>query len=347
MKFNAYFVRAEHPDTGFTGTLLMAGRGITVNFKKVETDLFIAHLPRQIDLRFGETYRFKNREKSIRVLLPLMAKYNRRKLKKITDITRAIDSLDFVQIALNLLTVEKWVTLQPLLSFFGIKRQDVLGDLIDLEQNQKIKIIDLNTLHITSYEEYLEYLAKLRHLVQHYQQIRQKTIPFSEIESSLKLSQHTIFFKYLLNSLEAEFAYKILADKVLLHKVSLSEKEKRTIEAVTELLRRNRLSIFAMDQLNDLATLDPQEINDALWYLVDDGVLIQMDGRCFIFEEDLNRIINRLKKFKRNQGDMIDIQSLRELTAFNRKSIIALLEYLDTQGITQRVGNARKILLGV
>jgi hypothetical protein len=42
---------------------------------------------------------------------------------------------------------------------------------------------------------------------------------------------------------------------------------------------------------------------------------------------------------------MIDIQSFRELTLFSRKYIIALFEYFDTQHITLRVENQRKILL--
>ena len=40
------------------------------------------------------------------------------------------------------------------------------------------------------------------------------------------------------------------------------------------------------------------------------------------YEEELEKILNKLKKYKRNQGEMIDIQAFRELTLYTRKYII-------------------------
>jgi hypothetical protein len=75
--------------------------------------------------------------------------------------------------------------------------------------------------------------------------------------------------------------------------------------------------------------------------------VVQLNERYFIFAGDLHKILNRLKKYKRNQGEMIDIKSFREFTLLTRKYILALFEYLDSQKITERVDNKRKILLGV
>ena len=74
---------------------------------------------------------------------------------------------------------------------------------------------------------------------------------------------------------------------------------------------------------------------------------MQLNERYFIFSDEYNKIINRLKKFKRNQGDIITIDDLRTMTSLSRKYLIVLFEYLDGQNITQRIGNKRKILLGV
>jgi hypothetical protein len=72
-----------------------------------------------------------------------------------------------------------------------------------------------------------------------------------------------------------------------------------------------------------------------------------LSEKYYIFNDDLNKILNKLKKYKRNQGEMIDIQSFRELTLLTRRYIIILFEYFDTHRITQRVNNQRKILLTV
>jgi selenocysteine-specific elongation factor len=80
--------------------------------------------------------------------------------------------------------------------------------------------------------------------------------------------------------------------------------------------------------------------------MLTEGKFVQLNERYFMFSDEYQKIINRLKKFKRNQGDIISIDDLRTLTTYSRKYIIILFEYLDLQNITVRVGNKRKILLG-
>jgi hypothetical protein len=79
--------------------------------------------------------------------------------------------------------------------------------------------------------------------------------------------------------------------------------------------------------------------------MLDEEKLLQLDERHFIFSEEYGKIINRLKKFKRNQGDIMTFDDLRSLTSYTRKYLIVLFEYWDGQNITRRVGNKRQILL--
>ena len=116
---------------------------------------------------------------------------------------------------------------------------------------------------------------------------------------------------------------------------------------IERLLRKNKLAIFSIEDIIKVSDLEYKEINDSLWYLLSDDEIVQLNEKYFIFSEDLDKIINRLKKYKRNQGEMIDIKSLREMTAFNRKNLITLFEYFDSRKITQRINSKRKILLVV
>jgi selenocysteine-specific elongation factor len=250
-------------------------------------------------------------------------------------------------IILNLLSVEKFLKVHRLLDFFSLEKGEVTDFLIEMEQSRRIKIIDFNSLYIVSYDHYQSYLKELKSLFHYLYENRIKAIKFSEIESKIKISQSSIFFKYLLNSFDNTFSFKILKDKVLLHKVSLSEKEKKMISEIESLLKKNKLTVFSIDNVLKLGKFKYQEVNNSLWYLVEEDQLVQLNQECFMFSTDLTKILNRLKKFKRNQGEMIDIQSFRELSLFNRKSIITLLEYLDSQNITRRLGNKRQILLTV
>lgn len=347
MKFNAYFVELDHQEPGFTGNLLIQDKSHSANFKKMGERLYTAFFRKQIPLRFREKISFKNRKNQIQVLLPVLSKYNKRKLKKISHILKESHDMTERDIILNLLSVEKFLRVQRLLNFFTLEKQEITDFLIEMEQSKRIKIIDFNSLYIISYDHFQNYLKELKSLFQYLYENRVNTIKFSEIESKIKISQSSIFFKYLLNSFDNTFSFKILKDKILLQKVSLSEKEKKIITGIESILKKNRLTVFSIDNVLKLGGFKYHEVNNSLWYLVEEDQLVQLNNQCFMFHTDLTKILNRLKKYKRNQGEFIDIQSFRELTLFNRKSIITLLEYLDSQNITRRVGNKRQILLTV
>lgn len=347
MKFNAYFAEINHPDVSFTGNVMIEGKPITANFKKVEEKLFIIFFKNQVSLGFRETIRFKSKRGNILILLPVLSKYNKRRLKKISQMLKKPAEKNGTDIIFEILEIEKFFNVTRLLDFFSMDKKSVTDLLIEKELEKKIKIIDFHSLYITSYGHYQDSIQELKSMFQHYHDNRIKSIKFSEIEARIKISQSSIFFKYLLNALEDTYSFKIMKDKILLQKMSLSEKEETITHDLETVLKKNKLAVFSIDDILKHSAHSFGEINNPLWYMVEEGKLLQLNKNCFMFSSDLNRILNRLKKFKRNQGEIIDIQSFRELTSFNRKSIITLLEYLDSQHITQRIGNRRKILLVV
>lgn len=347
MKFSSYFVKFDHPESNLTGNLIVRGKLVSANFKKIQENLFTLHLKSQEALKFLESINFKNGKKSIVVLLPVISKYNKRKLKKLTKILDAAVTMERVYILVELLSIENFLKLEKLIEFFSLDKKSVISFLIEMELNQKIKIIDFSTLYITSHQNYQNNLAQLKDIFTQYLENKNKNISLTEIESKLKIPKSSIFFKYLLNSLNEQFSFKIIRDKVVFQKLALSEKEKENLSLIQRTLQANRLTIFTIENLLKLATLTYSEINNSLWFLMQEGELVQLNERYFILHEDLNKIINRLKKFKRNQGEYIDIRTLRELTLFSRKYIIPLFEYFDAQKITDRFGNRRKILLTV
>ncbi len=347
MKFNSYFVRFDHPEPNLTGNLLIEGETVSANFKKIHDNVFTLHLKNQVKLNFLENIKFKKGKKSLVVLLPVISKYNKRKLKKLTQILDSVETKGKTDIIIDLLNVENFLKLEKLDTFFLLDRENIVPFLIEMELNQKIKIIDFNTLYITSHQNYQDYLNQLRSIFTQYYKDKTKKISLTEIESKLKIPQSSIFFKYLLNSLNDQFSFKIIRDKIIFQKLALTEKERENLKGIQKALQINHLTIFSIENLLKLTTLSYSEINNCLWFLIQEGELVQLNERFLMLQDDLNKVINRLKKFKRNQGEYIDIKTLRELTLLSRKYIIPLFEYLDAQKITDRLGNTRKILLMV
>ena len=349
MKFNAYIVELKHRENSFTDSLIASDSTVSVNFKKIGKDLFIAHFKTQVEFRFLEKVTSKKRNKEIVVLLPVLSKYNKRKLTKISKFLSngAPGKREKTTILLKLLTVEKFLKARELLSFLAISEEALIDFLIQKELGKEIKIIDFTHLSIITYETAQDYLKELNTLLADCYTAKTKSIKLSEIESKLKLPHSSLFFKYLLQCSRQSFPFKISGNKIVFEKLALSEGEKGCLEEIEAALKKKKLSIFTIENILKESNLLYEEINNLLWFLIEKGEVVQLSEKYYIFNDDLNKILNKLKKYKRNQGEMIDIQSFRELTLLTRRYIIILFEYFDTRHITQRVNNQRKILLTV
>lgn len=349
MKFNAYIVELKHRENSFTDSLIATDSIVSANFRKFGKDLFIANFKTQVEFKFLERVTLKKRNKEFLVLLPLLSKYNKRKLTKISKFLSngTPGRREKTTILLKLLTVEKFLKAKDLLSFFAISREDLVDFLIQKELHKEIKIIDFSRLSIITYENVQNYLRELNTILSDCYTAKIKSIKLSEIESKLKLPHSSLFFKYLLQCSLHNFTFKITRNKIVFEKLALSEGEKGSLGKIETTLKKKKLSIFTIENILKESSLLYEEINNLLWFLIESGQVVQLSDKYFIFKDDLNKILNKLKKYKRNQGEMIDIQSFRELTLLTRRYIIILFEYFDARQITKRVNNQRKILLTV
>jgi hypothetical protein len=349
MKFNAYIVELKHRENSFTGSLIATDSIVSANFRKIGKDLFIANFKTQVEFKFLERVTLKKRNKDIVVLLPVLSKYNKRKLTKISKFfsNGAPERREKTTILLKLLTVEKFLKARELLSFFAISSEDLVDFLIQKELGKEIKIIDFTHLSIITYENAQNYLKGLNTILSDCYTAKTKSIKLSEIESKLKLPHSSLFFKYLLQCSRHNFTFQISKNKIVFEKLALSEGEKGSLEEIETTLKKKRLNIFTIENILKDSNLLYDEINNLLWFLIQKGQVVQLSDKYYIFQDDLNKILNKLKKYKRNQGELIDIQSFRELTLLTRRYIIILFEYFDAHKITQRVNNHRKILLTV
>lgn len=347
MKFNSYIVELKHREESLTANVLVAGEPVSCNFKKIAPDLFIVLFKEQVEFAFQEKVEFKKGDKTMVVLLPLLSKFNKRKLTKLSRLLseNSSNGRDKFHILANLAAIDKFVKMDELLDFFSIDYETMVAFLLEMELKKKLKVISFCNLAVTNYENFQEYRDQLNAIFTECYTGRNPVLKYSEIEAKIKLPQSSIFFRYLLHTFTNDFSFKIKKDKLLFKKLTLSENEKESLGEVTELLKKNKLTIFSIENITKLSTLSNKEIYDTLWLMIENGEVVQLNERYFIFTGELNKIINKLKKYKRNQGEMIDIQALRELTLYTRKYIIALFEYFDAQQITARVDNLRKILL--
>jgi hypothetical protein len=228
-----------------------------------------------------------------------------------------------------------------------VERWAAIAVLTELELAEQVKTISFNELFITSWNHFSQNVTALENALRQAYENREKTLKFSQLEKIIKVPQSTLYFRYLLRKCSQIFPLQLHANALIFSQLPLAAEEKERMAEIEKVLKTNKLLIFTIEDVQKNTSFSPKQINDALWYIIHEDKFMQLNERYIIFSEEYNKIINRLKKFKRNQGDIIAIDDLRNITSYTRKYIIVLFEYLDGHNITQRIGDKRKILLGV
>jgi selenocysteine-specific elongation factor len=77
--------------------------------------------------------------------------------------------------------------------------------------------------------------------------------------------------------------------------------------------------------------------------LLRDKVLIKVSNELVFHRSALEQLRRELTAYKAKLP-RIDVASFKELTGVSRKYAIPLLEYLDRERVTRRIGDAREIL---
>jgi selenocysteine-specific elongation factor len=76
--------------------------------------------------------------------------------------------------------------------------------------------------------------------------------------------------------------------------------------------------------------------------LLDQGRLVQVSGEVVLLSETYEIMVARVREVLAQEGTLT-VAEARDMFGTSRKYVLALLEHLDAQGITQRVGDERRL----
>jgi len=80
--------------------------------------------------------------------------------------------------------------------------------------------------------------------------------------------------------------------------------------------------------------------DEVLNALVEQGALVQLSADVLLLSETYAAMVERVQAHLQAQGKMT-VAEARDLFSTSRKYALALMEYLDAQGVTKRVGDER------
>jgi len=144
---------------------------------------------------------------------------------------------------------------------------------------------------------------------------------------------------------------EVVAERDLLrlaaHRIELSGAEQAAKDHLAALFARAALQPLSLEeavaQSGAQFGIDAPRAQRFAQMLIHSGELVRVAD--LIFHRDaLDALRSMLRRFKDERGARIDVGAFKDLTGVSRKYAIPLLEHLDRQRLTRRVGDAREIL---
>jgi selenocysteine-specific elongation factor len=209
-----------------------------------------------------------------------------------------------------------------------------------LKKNGLLLIIEDVLIHKTFIDHFRERIIQaLKNF--HAKNPLKSGMPKEELKAAFKI-EHKLF-SGLIVSLE-----DVVIEKESIHlktfSTVLSQAEETLKTKILDLLQKNEFQPPSKEELSQSLKLDQKHLSDILKLMVKEGTLVRISDSMYLAFYAYNKMITALKNFFSKKPEMT-VAEFRDILGTTRKYALPILEYLDSNKITLRVGDIRKLLL--
>jgi selenocysteine-specific elongation factor len=126
--------------------------------------------------------------------------------------------------------------------------------------------------------------------------------------------------------------------------IILTLEEARAKEQIEQAFAKTGLAVPSVKEVLAQLAIENRRAEKILQILLREKVLVRVSPELIFHRNALERLPGLLQNYKKSKGERIGVPTFKELTGITRKYAIPLLEYLDRQRLTRRVGDERVIL---
>jgi selenocysteine-specific elongation factor len=126
--------------------------------------------------------------------------------------------------------------------------------------------------------------------------------------------------------------------------IALLPEEQRAKERIEQAFAQAGLKVPPVEEVLGGLRIEAQRAQKLLQLLVREQVLVKVTEGLLFHRSAIARLRDLLASYKQQKGAELPIPAFKELTGVSRKFAIPLLEYLDRERVTRRIGDARMIL---
>jgi selenocysteine-specific elongation factor len=152
-------------------------------------------------------------------------------------------------------------------------------------------------------------------------------------------------FEAALASLVQQKRLEVVSDVVRLpgYGAVMKDEEAESKKKIEEAFTNAGLKVPALQEVIAGLKIDKARAQKIVTLLLRDKVLIKVSDELVFHRSALEQLRRQIIAHK-TKSPKIDVTQFKELTGVSRKYAIPLLEYLDRERITRRVGDAREVL---
>jgi len=125
--------------------------------------------------------------------------------------------------------------------------------------------------------------------------------------------------------------------------IVMKDDEAESKQTIEQAFASAGLKVPALKEVLAGLKLDRARAQKIVTLLLREKVLVKLSDDLVFHRDALAELRNRVAEHKKRSPKM-DVAAFKELTGVSRKYAIPLLEYLDRERVTRRVGDEREIL---
>lgn len=166
-----------------------------------------------------------------------------------------------------------------------------------------------------------------------------------EVRSRLSRQMDTRGFQLVLSRLDTEQGVQIVGSRLALaaHTPTFTPEQRKIADGLEAGLLADPYNAPSYADLCARGGFSARAAQEVWEALIENGTVIRIAPEVFLHRHAVSEAIARVRTYLREQGQMTAGQ-FRDLLGTSRKFAVPLMEYLDAQRVTRRVGDVRELM---
>nr|MDP9147246.1 SelB C-terminal domain-containing protein [Acidobacteriota bacterium] len=237
---------------------------------------------------------------------------------------------------------------EEILARTGWEENDVRRDLDGLAKNGTVKVIPGDSPLLVDGKTFDKVRTTIFEIVERFQRENPLLpgIAREDLRAKLGRRVRTETFRAALADLAAEKRLEILGETVKRagSGIELQADEKEAKDKIEAAFRTAALTVPTVKDVLAGLTVEAKRADKLLHILLREKVLVRITPELIYHRAALAHLKEQLLTYKKGRGERISVPGFKDLTGISRKYAIPLLEYLDRERVTRRMGDERVIL---